>query len=70
MASLTDYEYLSVRDHALPLVRGIINGILESESLDAIVYPTVPARASLVSIAIRIPRADRAAVTRQCHLPI
>ncbi|MDH4109760.1 MAG: amidase family protein [Gammaproteobacteria bacterium] len=37
---LTDYEYVAVRDHALPLLRGIVGGIMESEKLDAIVYPT------------------------------
>jgi amidase len=41
---LTDYEYLAVRDHALPLIRGIISGLMESENLDAIVYPTSPTR--------------------------
>jgi len=41
---LSDYEYLAVRDHALPLVRGIIGGLIESEKLDAIVYPTSPVR--------------------------
>lgn len=38
--ALTDYEYLAVRDHALPLMRGIIGGLMEAEKLDAIVYPT------------------------------
>ena len=37
---LDDYEYVAVRDHALPLMRGIIGGIMEAEELDAIVYPT------------------------------
>jgi amidase len=41
---LTDYEYVAVRDHALPLVRGIIQGIMDAEELDAIVYPTSPTR--------------------------
>jgi amidase len=41
---LTDYEYVAVTTHALPLVQGIIDGILESEKLDAIVYPTSPTR--------------------------
>jgi len=40
----SDYEYLAVRDHALPLVRGIIGGLMASEKLDAIVYPTSPIR--------------------------
>jgi len=37
---LSDYEYLAVRDHALPLMRGIVGGLIEAENLDAIVYPT------------------------------
>ncbi len=41
---LTDYDYLAVRDHALPLMRGIIGGLMEAENLDAIVYPTSPVR--------------------------
>lgn len=46
--TLTDYEYLAVRDHALPLIRDIIAGIIASNELDAIVYPTSPRRPSLV----------------------
>ncbi len=41
---LDDYEYLAVRDHALPLIRGIIGGLMEAEALDALVYPTSPMR--------------------------
>jgi amidase len=41
---LSDYEYLAVREHALPLIRGIIGGLIEAEKLDAIVYPTSPTR--------------------------
>ena len=41
---LSDYEYIAVRDHALPLVRGIIDGLIQAENLDAIVYPTSPVR--------------------------
>jgi amidase len=37
---LTDYEYTAVRAHALPLVREIIEGVMEKESLDALFYPT------------------------------
>jgi amidase len=37
---LTDQEYLAVRDHGLPLVRGIIEGLMETNSLDAFFYPT------------------------------
>jgi len=41
---LADYDYLAVRDHALPLIRGIIGGLMAAERLDAIVYPTSPMR--------------------------
>ena len=41
---LTDYEYQAVHDHALPLVRAIVQGLMRSENLDAIVYPTSPRR--------------------------
>lgn len=46
--TLDDYEYLAVRDHALPLIRGIVGGIMESGKLDAIVYPTSPMRTERV----------------------
>ncbi len=41
---LDDYEYVAVRDHALPLLRGVIGGLMAAEKLDAIVYPTSPTR--------------------------
>jgi amidase len=42
--TLTNPQYLAVRDYALPLVRAAIEGILVSNQLDAIVYPTSPRR--------------------------
>jgi amidase len=38
--TLADYQYTAVRDHALPLVRAILTGVLTANNLDAIVYPT------------------------------
>ncbi|WP_396219253.1 amidase family protein [Gemmatimonas sp.] len=35
-----DYRYRSVYDHALPMMRNVVNGVLASNQLDAIVYPT------------------------------
>lgn len=46
--STTDPGYRAMRDHGLPLVRGIVEGILATDSLDAIVYPTSPSRPALV----------------------
>ena len=45
---LSDHEYRAVHEHGLPLVRTIIEGLMESENLDAIVYPTSPRRPSLI----------------------
>jgi amidase len=42
--TLTDYQYTAVRDHALPLVRDVLTGVLTANKLDAIVYPTDPRR--------------------------
>jgi amidase len=42
--TLADYDYLAVRDHLLPLMRAMIEGVMRSEKLDAIVYPTSPRR--------------------------
>jgi amidase len=45
--STTDPGYLAMRDHGLPLARGIVEGILATDSLDAIVYPTSSTRPAL-----------------------
>jgi amidase len=46
---LDDYRYLSVRDHALPMVRTVVDGIIAAEKLDAIVYPTSPRRPAQIA---------------------
>jgi amidase len=42
--TLEDYDYLAVRDHVLPLMRAMVEGVMSKEKLDAIVYPTSPRR--------------------------
>jgi amidase len=42
--TVSDYQYTSVRDHALPLVRAILDGVFKANNLDAIVYPTASRR--------------------------
>jgi amidase len=39
---LTDPEYVAVHEHGMPMVRALIEGIMDADSLDAIVYPTSP----------------------------
>jgi amidase len=38
--TLEDYEYVAVHEHGLALIRGIVDGMMSAENLDAIVYPT------------------------------
>ena len=49
--TLENYRYTSVREHGLPLVRGVVDGLLTSERLDAIVYPTAPRRPQVSGVA-------------------
>ena len=53
--TLTDPGYVAVRDHALPLVRDIIEGVLVSQKLDAIVYPTSSRRPALIAAPPEVP---------------
>jgi amidase len=46
--ALTDYEYVAMRDNGLAMVRGIVEGLMDADRLDAIVYPTSPTRPALV----------------------
>ena len=39
-----DYLYRAMHDHGLPLVRANLEGLLDANDLDAIVYPTSPTR--------------------------
>lgn len=53
--ALDDYRYTSVRDHALPMVRAVVDGILASQKLDAIVYPTASRRPALIAAPPEVP---------------
>lgn len=46
--STSDPEYQAMLNHGLPLARAVVEGILATDSLDAIVYPTSPTRPGLV----------------------
>lgn len=46
---MDDYHYTAVRDHGLPLVRATVEGMFDSQKLDAIVYPTSPRRPGLIA---------------------
>ncbi len=44
-----DYQYTSVKEHGLPLVRAVLDGILAADKLDAIIYPTASRRPALIA---------------------
>jgi len=45
----SDYRYKAVHDYALPLVRATVDGMLDAQQLDAIVYPTSSRRPGLIA---------------------
>jgi amidase len=47
--TLEDYDYLAVRDHVLPLMRAMVEGVMTKEKLDAILYPTSGRRPGLAN---------------------
>jgi amidase len=53
--TLNDYQYTAVRDHALPLVRAVLNGVLAADKLDAIVYPTASRRPQQIAAPAEVP---------------
>ncbi len=46
--SVTDYEYVAMKEHGLELVRTLLSGLMDEGELDAVVYPTSPSRPSRV----------------------
>jgi amidase len=47
--TLADYRYTSVHDYGLPMVQAAVDGIIVSQKLDAIVYPTSSRRPGLIA---------------------
>ena len=47
--TLDDYRYTSVRDHALPMIRAAVDGMIAAQKLDAIVYPTSSRRPGMIA---------------------
>jgi amidase len=47
--STDDYRYKAVHDFGLPMIRAVVEGMLASQQLDAIVYPTASRRPELIA---------------------
>jgi amidase len=66
--TVNDYQYTSVREHALPLVRAVLDGVMKAEKLDAIVYPTASRRPPLVSAPSDVPGGSSASGSNLANL--
>lgn len=66
--SMTDFRYLSVRDHGLPLIRQVTEGLFAAQSLDAIVYPTASRRPELLAAPPETPGGGSASATNLANL--
>lgn len=53
--TLEDFRYTSVRDHGLPIIRAVVDGIFDAERLDTIVYPTASRRPALIAAPPEVP---------------
>ena len=47
---LSDHEYRAVYEYGLPLIRTIVEGLMDADTLDAIVYPTLPWRPNRIDL--------------------
>ncbi|MFN2447682.1 MAG: amidase family protein [Vicinamibacterales bacterium] len=66
--TLDDYRYTAVRDHALPLMRAVVEGVLASQKLDAIVYPTSSRRPALLAAPPEVPGGGTASASNIANL--
>ena len=46
---MDDYRYQAVRDYGLPMIRAVVEGMLDAQQLDAIVYPAASRRPPLIA---------------------
>jgi amidase len=66
--TLDDYRYTAVRDHGLPLMRAVVEGIITSNRLDAIVYPTASRRPAPIVAPPEVPGGGAASAANIANL--
>lgn len=66
--SMTDYRYTSVHEHGLALVRAVLEGVLTSNSLDAMVYPTSSRRPEIINAPPDVPGGGSASGSNLANL--
>ncbi len=47
--SMTDYKYTSVKEYVIPAIRAVVDGVMASNKLDAMVYPTSGGKTPLIA---------------------
>ncbi len=47
--SMTDYKYTSVKEHVIPAIRQVVDGVMAGNKLDAMVYPTSGGKTPLIA---------------------
>ncbi|MBX7197749.1 MAG: amidase [Rhodospirillaceae bacterium] len=47
--SMTDYKYTSVKEHVIPAIRQVVDGVMAANKLDAMVYPTSGGKTPLIA---------------------
>lgn len=48
--TMQDYRYTSVKEHVLPAVRAVVEGVINANKLDAIIYPTSSTKTPLIAV--------------------
>ena len=66
--AIDGYRYTAVRDHGLPLVRSALEGVLMSNTLDAMVYPTSSRRPELIAAPPDVPGGGAASGSNLANL--
>ncbi len=66
--AIDGYRYTAVRDHGLPLVRTTLEGVLTSNTLDAMVYPTSSRRPELIAAPPEVPGGGAASGSNLANL--
>lgn len=66
--SMTDWRYTSVHEHGLALVRAVLEGVLTSNSLDAMVYPTSSRRPEIINAPPDVPGGGSASGSNLANL--
>ena len=64
----TSLAYRAAKEHGMPLIREAVLGMFEQYQLDALVYPTTPMPAPLITESIKVPAGSATSLTNIANL--